>query len=273
MQRFSSYTVVAEWPSGNTSRGAGILWDDSAIFAARQWAQDGAVSVKVYGNWADMRPEPAPVIFETGADAVDQKRKAEDFEILDHGLEHSQYFQGCGIADPGSEHWEDCATGIGDNPREALDDALEQLAQSGGLETEWDTEDLETRIRKTLPESRRVNAETPSALESIREDLETRYIVRFAPHCGMSGHSETFESLDDAREHCAEILRDRWRTGHPVVRIAEDGRENLAWETGEPKGCAMVPDTAGILSLEDDSETLDSIDPPEIHYFISIRVR
>ncbi len=50
------------------------------------------------------------------------------FEIVDHGIEGSQYFQGCGTA---FTDYTDVATGIGDNYQEALDDALESLAQSG----------------------------------------------------------------------------------------------------------------------------------------------
>ena len=57
------------------------------------------------------------------------------FKILDHGVEHSQYFQGCGIS---HTPFTDVATGIGDTPGEALDDALEQLAQS-----DWDVETIE----------------------------------------------------------------------------------------------------------------------------------
>lgn len=57
------------------------------------------------------------------------------FEILDHGIEHSQYFQGCGVS---HTPYTDVATGIGDTPGEALDDALEQLAQN-----DWDVEPVE----------------------------------------------------------------------------------------------------------------------------------
>lgn len=65
----------------------------------------------------------------------DQKITA--WEILNHGMEHSQYFQGCGVA-----YYTDVATGIGDNAREAYDDALEQLACGG-----WDVSSLPTRPR------------------------------------------------------------------------------------------------------------------------------
>ena len=60
------------------------------------------------------------------------------FEIVDHGIEHPQYFQGCGVA---FTDFEDVATGIGDNPAEATDDCLEQVAQAG-----FDTEGMEERI-------------------------------------------------------------------------------------------------------------------------------
>jgi hypothetical protein len=50
------------------------------------------------------------------------------FEIVDHGIDHSQYFQGCGTS---FTEYTMVATGIGDDYKEALDDALESLAQAG----------------------------------------------------------------------------------------------------------------------------------------------
>lgn len=49
-------------------------------------------------------------------------------EIIDHGVEHEQYFQGCGVA---FTEYNEVFTGIGDSAYEALDDALENAAMSG----------------------------------------------------------------------------------------------------------------------------------------------
>lgn len=54
-----------------------------------------------------------------------------EHEIIDHGVENSQYFQGCGVA---YTRFEEVWTGIGSSPREALDDALDSVAQA-----DWDT--------------------------------------------------------------------------------------------------------------------------------------
>jgi hypothetical protein len=58
------------------------------------------------------------------------KTKVTDFEVVDHGIDGSQYFQGCGVALTRYEH---VATGCGDNFREALDDCLEMMAQSDDI--------------------------------------------------------------------------------------------------------------------------------------------
>ena len=50
-----------------------------------------------------------------------------EYSITDHGVEHSQYFQGAGVA---FTKWEACYTGIGCSLAEALGDAVEQLAMS-----------------------------------------------------------------------------------------------------------------------------------------------
>ena len=73
--------------------------------------------------------------------------KVDKFEILDHGIQQSDYFQGCGIA---YTEYTDVATGIGSNLWEALNDAAEQLAQMG-----WDLpEEIEREIEKAklIPE-------------------------------------------------------------------------------------------------------------------------
>ena len=77
----------------------------------------------------------------------------EAFEVLDHGIEHEQYFQGCGVSCTG---YADVATGIGCSVAEAVDDALEQLAQG-----EWDVEGMERRIcreygKRRIPSKRTV---------------------------------------------------------------------------------------------------------------------
>ncbi len=41
-----------------------------------------------------------------------------EFEIVDHGIEHEQYFQGCGVS---LTEFTDVATGIGNDAEEALD--------------------------------------------------------------------------------------------------------------------------------------------------------
>ena len=56
-------------------------------------------------------------------------RRVSDYQIVDHGIEHSQYFQGCGVAFSDFQY---VVTGCGDNFAEAIDDALDQMAMSEG---------------------------------------------------------------------------------------------------------------------------------------------
>ena len=48
------------------------------------------------------------------------------YEIINHGIEHAQYFQGCGVS---FTRFDKCYTGCGTNPKEAFDDALDGIAQ------------------------------------------------------------------------------------------------------------------------------------------------
>ena len=51
--------------------------------------------------------------------------KIAKYEIVDHGIDNSQYFQGCGVS---YTEFDECATGCGSNALEAFDDAMEQIA-------------------------------------------------------------------------------------------------------------------------------------------------
>jgi len=67
-------------------------------------------------------------------------QRVTEYELINHGIEHSQYFQGCRVASTLYRH---VVTGIGNNPAEAIDDCLEQVATG---EPSVDTEALEKRI-------------------------------------------------------------------------------------------------------------------------------
>lgn len=55
-------------------------------------------------------------------------KKISECQVLDHGFDHSQYFPGCGVS---CTEFDDVSTGIGDTSAEALDDAIDGLAQRG----------------------------------------------------------------------------------------------------------------------------------------------
>ena len=53
------------------------------------------------------------------------------FEIIDHVIDYADYFQGCGTS---CTPYENVATGIGDNPADAMDDCLDQIAMAADLD-------------------------------------------------------------------------------------------------------------------------------------------
>ena len=66
------------------------------------------------------------------------------WELVDIGIEHPQYFQGF---DTVFTDYTDCAVGVGQDPREALDDCLENLVQQ-----DYDVEELEKQILAKYPD-------------------------------------------------------------------------------------------------------------------------
>ena len=94
--------------------------------------------------------------------------KIADYKLLDHGIDHAQYFPGCGVA---YTKFDNVQTGCGENFAEALNDALEMIAQT---EDNVDLEDLENRINTDLgfkssedwPTTPEANEDTPEGEES-----------------------------------------------------------------------------------------------------------
>jgi hypothetical protein len=85
------------------------------------------------------------------------------FELIDHGLEHPDYFQGCGVA---LTKYEACFTGIGATPYEAAHEALE-LATHDYSWNDVVFDECETEIEETLQ----------YRVEAIPDDSDATYHV------------------------------------------------------------------------------------------------
>lgn len=200
------------------------------------------------------------------------ERIAQALEVEDHGVDHCQYFPGAGLA---FTDYEDCATGTGNTPREALEDALEALACSG-----WTlSEELEAQALEELGDAEHADRDYVSEEEARGEEEALpalEWSVSFHAWSGCSPSPHSFEDRADARREAAETLRARRATGHPVSILERGAR----WEVQEPEGCAMVPDTCGTLSLEsneeereEERERLRDLYPSELYYYVSVRIR
>ena len=80
-------------------------------------------------------------------------QKITAYEIINHGYDNSQYFQGCGTY--GTEYNE-VFTGIGNNAKEAYEDAVEQI-----YSMPYDTESIE-KIIPIRPKGIRIKDKVPA---------------------------------------------------------------------------------------------------------------
>lgn len=94
-----------------------------------------------------------------------EQKSIGEFELIDHGIEHPQCFQGCDGWVGYIERYNHVVTGIGENPAEAIDDCLEQVAQAG-----FNTEGMETRIMEQ--EEWEVLPENPDVWDECGENWE-----------------------------------------------------------------------------------------------------
>lgn len=152
-----------------------------------------------------------------------------DYEVVDHGIEHSQYFQGCGTS---FTHYDNVVTGIGDDFAEAFEDCLEQMAQ------QYSDVDYEATEKLMLQESGEAVWPTePSVTEHVKEFVEDE---------------NDEEAADDYMEDC-ELhyhVSIRYNLSESLVRQAE------AAEAKCPKcGESRYSDCHGLYRCE-------SCDPP-----------
>ena len=75
-------------------------------------------------------------------------KRVNEYEYIVEGPMYPDYWQGQGLA---YTPYTNMATGIGHTLNEALDDALEMLAQN---DNDWDLKDLEQRIRQDNPDDK-----------------------------------------------------------------------------------------------------------------------
>lgn len=66
-------------------------------------------------------------------------KKITKYEIINHGIYHSQYFPGCGTY---GTDYDQVFTGIGENAKEAYENALDIIATD-----DYDTESLPSKPR------------------------------------------------------------------------------------------------------------------------------
>lgn len=179
-------------------------------------------------------------------------KKIAEYKILDHGVEHCQYFEGCGVA---FTEFDECFTGSGNSFKEALDDACEQMYQNEVADSK---------------ESHRLEREVLNANDECTiPKNEKEYKVKFLAHNGMTVNIDTFDNLEEARQVCAEYIASMRRRG---VFIAKNDTYNWEFETKSNREGFAITDNDGILVLE-----LPDENEPEyvedVYHYVSIRVK
>lgn len=98
--------------------------------------------------------------------------RIKEFELVDIGIEHEQYFKGFGYC---HSQFDNCAVGIGNDPREALDDCLENIACQG-----YETEQMESDILAEYPAFSDAKAISDGTVPSNFEDSHYYIGIRWS---------------------------------------------------------------------------------------------
>jgi hypothetical protein len=181
-------------------------------------------------------------------------RKVTDYELDDHGVENSQYFQGAGVA---YTDFEDIATGAGNNAEEAFNDALEQLASNG-----WDVSEIES---KELAELQKAEA--------------GRQIVS-SVSLNSSWDTENKEDVDSSVDYDTEYIKPPETPESEFQKEVSEGEAVLTY-FGDISGGAQeildFCDEEGIPISNKAREELDDLRQgagmdSDMYYYLSIRV-
>lgn len=106
---------------------------------------------------------------ECGKEAIlNMAKRITDYEIIDHGIQHSQYFPGCGVAFTRFSH---VVTGIGKTAFEAALDAIEQIHSLG----DYDTDSIEIAQLVRMPG----DGESEDELDDTHPDLHHYVSIRW----------------------------------------------------------------------------------------------
>ena len=109
--------------------------------------------------------------------------KVADFKVYDYGMDSASCFPGDSSSD-----WEGLQIGVGDNPIEALDDALEVISQG---DDDIDLEDLESRIKGAYPAFTCKAEDLPSATQHVLDQWKEEN-----PYEDLEGAEETIANHD-----------------------------------------------------------------------------
>ena len=98
--------------------------------------------------------------------------RIKDYELIDHGIENCQYFQGCGTS---WTDYDECDTGIGSNFAEAYDDCCEMIAQRADVTGDWEA--FDKRVLKDI--GRRKFPRRPAITSKHNEDCYYHVSIRY----------------------------------------------------------------------------------------------
>jgi hypothetical protein len=123
-------------------------------------------------------------------------KKIVAYEIVSHGVEHEQYFQGCGVA---FTKYDECYTGIGDSEKAALEDAIEQAVCSECIFPSELTAEIDGLVNEADTRTTESVDDDVHYYVSIRLKAED---VRGDGHCTACGNYAYVSDGNGLCDHC-----------------------------------------------------------------------
>ena len=186
------------------------------------------------------------------------------YEILT-SVDHSQYYQGAGTM---HTDYDQVFVGVGDTEREAIEDAIELLAQSDFV-LDSDTEHELDRDIYLAEES----SVYEYYLEQETPDYEETYTIHHRAHCGLTHEPIVCDSEREARD----ILANKLKLYRLYSKVTQIDRYTYEIETDTDY---MIPDTDGVFYVlrTDNQEEIDNFEETfaegfEIHMYAELYIK
>jgi hypothetical protein len=188
-------------------------------------------------------------------------KAVEEYSVSNHGVMQSSYWQGAGTT---FTQWDEAFTGIGSNPHEALEDAINSAAQDG-----WDVRTIENEFNPDAGDvaGREAAEANPDMDPDEASEDNYNYVVLYVK--GVPPIGEEPETTVEEAEQQEFPLKDPLRHSPETAELLKDMTNYIARRELKPGDKAISGTSIASDIIEACLEMLQQIHPSGYDQFVA----